>query len=197
MQFDEGQTVVRRCVLRTKQISAVESGRVISDDQGMLMWVGEGSAVMRRTTLDGSPVRKLPVREKLSMPTMLTPSRWHDGGVLILTPPDARYSVWWFFNVDGVFRGWYINLEEPIGRWHGGYDLQDHALDIWVYPDRSWQWKDEDEFADRTGHPSYWTEEEVPAIRAEGERLIAIAQRGCYPFDGSHIDFKPDRKSVV
>lgn len=193
MLFETGQTVVRRCVHRNDRIAAVESTRVVKDDEsGLLLWVGEGSMLMRRTTLDGTPVRKMPLLEKFSIPTMLTPSNWRDGGVLILTPPGAAHSIWWFFQTDGKFRGWYVNLEAPVGRWAGGYDMQDQALDIWVYPDHSWEWKDEDEFADRIGHPVFWTADEVPAIRAEGERLITLAEAGSYPFDGTYVDFKPD-----
>lgn len=193
MRFQPGETVVRRCVYRNGRIAAVESGRVISDDdQGLLMWVGGGSALMRRATLDGDPVRKLPLRQKLATTTMLRPSGWRGHGVLILTPPSAQHSIWWFFADDTSFSGWYVNLESPCVRWQRGLDVQDHALDIWVDPQLSWRWKDEDEFADRTGHPLFWTHEEAHAVRAEGERMIALAEAGSYPFDGTHVDFKPD-----
>lgn len=193
VRFEPGQTVVRRCVHRNNRIAGAESSRVISDDErGLLMWTGEGSTLMRRTTLDGAPVRKMPITAKLAIPTMLRPATWRDGGVLILTPPGAYHSVWWFFTSSGAFHGWYINLERPLGRWTSGYDLQDQALDIWVWPDYRWEWKDEDEFAERIGHPFFWSREEVPAIRAEGERMIALAKARAYPFDGTHLDFKPD-----
>jgi hypothetical protein len=191
--FEAGQTVVRRGIHRNNRISGVESARVISDDdRGLLLWVGEGSTVMRRTTLDGQPVRKMPLSEKFAIPTMLRPTGWRDGGVLILTPPGAYHSIWWFFNGRGGFHGWYVNLEAPVGRWASGYDMRDQALDVRIWPDYRWEWKDEDEFTDRIGHPVYWEEEEVPAIRAEGERMIALAKERRYPFDGTHVDFKPD-----
>ncbi|HEX6869563.1 MAG TPA: DUF402 domain-containing protein, partial [Micromonosporaceae bacterium] len=56
----------------------------------------------------------------------------------------------------------------------------------------SWRWKDEDEFAERTGHPDFWTSEEASRIRAEGERLIALVESEAYPFDGTLVDFRPD-----
>ncbi|GIH04672.1 hypothetical protein Rhe02_27390 [Rhizocola hellebori] len=193
MRFQPGQTVVRRCVHRNGRIAAAESGRVISDDHlGLMIWVGGGSGVMRRATLDGELVRALPVREKLAIPTMLKPMRWRGHGVLILTPPGAAHSIWWFFGEDASFDGWYVNLEAPAVRWRGGIDIRDQALDIWVHPDLSWRWKDEDEFADRTDHPLFWTSQEAVEIRAEGERMIALAEKGAYPFDGTHVDFMPD-----
>jgi hypothetical protein len=185
--------VVRRCRWRDGRFVAVEAGRVLADDEhGLMLWVSTGSTVVRRTTIDGVPVRKMSPAQKMSVPTILTARGWEGGGVLILTPPSAAHSVWWFFGDDGRFRRWYVNLEAPATRWTGGIDLQDHALDIWVSRDRSWQWKDEDELAERTGHPNYWPAEEVPAIWAEGERVIALAEAGVYPFDGTWVDFTPD-----
>ncbi|HEX2774384.1 MAG TPA: DUF402 domain-containing protein, partial [Micromonosporaceae bacterium] len=67
-----------------------------------------------------------------------------------------------------------------------------HALDVWVEPDRTWRWKDEDEFAEKTGHPLYWTAEEAAAIRARGEALAARAEARQFPFDGTWCDFRPD-----
>lgn len=191
-RFEPGQTIVRRCLYRDGRLAAADAGRVISDDErGVLLWVATGSTVVRRTNMDGAPVRKLSLADRALMPTFMSPRKWEGGGVLILTPPGAAHSVWWFFAEAGHFRGWYVNLEAPAARWHGGLDLQDHALDIWVNPDRTWHWKDEDELEERTGHPSYWTEEEVPAIWAEGKRVIALAEAGRYPFDGAWVDFTP------
>jgi len=105
VRFEAGQTVVRRCIHRNNRIAGVESARVISDDErGLLLWVGEGSTLMRRTTLDGVPVRKMPIAAKLAIPTMLRPTRWRDGGVLILTPPGARYNLMGAFP-GGLLRG--------------------------------------------------------------------------------------------
>jgi hypothetical protein len=58
--------------------------------------------------------------------------------------------------------------------------------------DRSWRWKDEDEFADRTGHPLSSDAGQAARIRAEGERLIEAVVAGTCPFDGRWSDFRPD-----
>ncbi len=85
-----------------------------------------------------------------------------------------------------------MNLETPQERHDGSVGTTDLVLDIWVEPDRTWQWKDEDEMAARLGHPLYFDSAQAEAIRAEGERLIKLAEAGAFPFDGTHVDFQPD-----
>ncbi|WP_248293997.1 DUF402 domain-containing protein [Actinoplanes sp. TBRC 11911] len=116
---------------------------------------------------------------------------WHSNDILVLMPPDAGHSVWWFFT-EGHFAGWYVNLEKPFTRTDAGVDTTDLVLDVWVEPDRSWQWKAEDEMAARIGRPHYFDGATAAGIRAEGERLIKLAEAGAYPFDGTHVDFRPD-----
>ncbi len=77
-------------------------------------------------------------------------------------------------------------------RWPGGVDFQDHALDVLIAADRSWSWKDEGEFAAQTGGPLFWDADGAAQIRAEGERLSALAEHGMFPFDGAWCDFQPD-----
>ena len=72
-----------------------------------------------------------------------------------------------------------------------GVDVVDQDLDVVVRPDRSWQWKDEDEFTERLAFPDhYWVTDEK-AVRAEGARVIALAEAGEFPFDGTWCDFVP------
>jgi hypothetical protein len=70
------------------------------------------------------------------------------------------------------FAGYYINLQAPLRRTPIGYDSFDHVLDIVVAPDRSWRWKDEDEFEEAI-QLGLLTPNEAADIRAEGERVIA------------------------
>lgn len=193
MGFGVGETIIRRDVHRNGHIAAVETARVLRDDaDGVLTWTGAGSQVMRRTTLDGAPVRKMTVAERDSVPTMLSPGVWTGTNVLMYTPTESAHSVWWFFDEAHTFLGWYVNLETPARRWAGGLDIQDQALDIRVSPDRAWSWKDEDEFAERTGHPDYWTATEAGAVRAEAGKVIAEVEAGVFPFDGALTRFRPE-----
>ncbi len=73
-----------------------------------------------------------------------------------------------------VLDGWYINIQDPIRRTAIGYDTMDHMLDIVVSQDMAkWYWKDEDEFleAEVIG---FYSHEKMKAIRAAGERALAL-----------------------
>jgi hypothetical protein len=192
--FAVGATVVRRGLYPDGRVAYAQCGRVVSDDErGLLTWVAAGSTTMRRAALDGTPTRSWPRYTAMGVPTVLTPATWEPYGTLMLTRPGARHSVWWSFDRDGDFVGWYVNLEQDAGRWAGGTDHVDHALDLLIAPDRTtWRWKDEDEFADLTGHPGFWDGAGASAVRAEGERMAARAAAGAFPFDGTWRDFRPD-----
>jgi hypothetical protein len=77
----------------------------------------------------------------------------------MLMPPDAAYSVWWFWRGHhGSFSASYINLEAPVARWSDGRLaglIPWTDLDIVAAPDRTWRWKDEDELAERRAHPAH------------------------------------------
>lgn len=193
MRFSHGDTIVRRYILSDGRIGAVTAARVVSDDErGLLTWVSQGYATAHRTTLDDDPATYLSCNEKLFEPTTLVPAQWRSNGTLMFSPPKAAHSVWWFFAANGVFERWYVNLETPGKRWAGGRDCIDQALDVLIQPDRTWAWKDEDEFVNFTGRPGYWDADAAGPIRAEGENVISRAQAGKFPFDGTWCDFTPD-----
>jgi Protein of unknown function (DUF402) len=189
--FEPGRTVVRRILHPDGRIATLQAARVVSDDErGLLLWVGPGSMTVRRTTADGEPTRQLPYLVELRMPTVLQPVRARLG-VLILTPPDAAHSVSWWFDRAGRHTAWYVNLERPAVRWPGGIDVGDHALDLLIAADRSWEWKDEDEFESRTGQLPFWGSDQASAIRAEGLRVLEALDGKEFPFDGTWCDFAP------
>ncbi len=120
------------------------------------------------------------------------PDTWRLDGALIYQPAqnDAQ-SVWWIFGADGGFSGWYVNLERRV---HDGADIDvfDAELDLLVTPDHQWRWKDEESFAQKTGHPRFWSTAEAVAIRERGLRLARLAETRSFPFDGTWCDFRPD-----
>jgi protein associated with RNAse G/E len=189
MPFKPGQIVLRR-YFRGSRYTFVKPMRVVRDDEsGLLLWMPAGSEFAVLTDTDGKTQHDLPLDEMRD--PQLVRKVWQENGILVLMPREAAYSIWWFFNENG-FLGWYVNLETPATRHDDGVDTTDLVLDVWVEPDRRWQWKDEDELASRTGRPLYFDRAEATAIRAEGQRLIDLAEAGAFPFDGTHIDFKPD-----
>ncbi|WP_051808500.1 DUF402 domain-containing protein [Actinoplanes subtropicus] len=174
---------------RGDRCTFVRPMRVVRDDQdGLLLWLTAGSEFAALVDADGRTSHDLPLDE-LNEPR-LTRQRWRDYDVLEWMPAGAAYSIWWMFA--DAFAGWYVNLESPYERHPEGVDSVDLVLDIRVEPGRAWNWKDEDEFAARTGRPGYFDAVEAEAIRAEGNRLAKLVEGGEFPFDGTHTDFRPD-----
>ncbi|WP_091346465.1 DUF402 domain-containing protein [Micromonospora rhizosphaerae] len=189
MIFEPGQVITRR-YLRGRWCTWVQPMRVVSDDtHGLLLWHPAGSDFARLVDADGNTQHEITL-DQMRDPK-LTILTWQEYDILVLMPPAAAYSVWWFFR-DGVFAGWYVNLEEPYVRRPDGVDTTDLVLDLVVTPQRQWEWKDTDEFAERIGNPLYFDRATADAARAEGERLIKLIETGEFPFDGTYTDFVPD-----
>jgi hypothetical protein len=87
------------------------------------------------------------------------------------------------FLPDGRHLGWYVNLREPYRRSERGIHAMDMILDIVVSPDRSWLWKDEDEFEAIVAAGLY-TEATVLAVREEAASVIRRIENCSAPFDG-------------
>jgi hypothetical protein len=199
--FEPGQLILHRNV-RFDRLGWVRPARVVSDDErGLLIWVPSGSRVSHEVDQDGRGLRSMPFAEWVRQSYQAIELTWAGPGVLMLLPPGAAHSVWWFRDQAGKFTGWYVNLEDPAVRWSdgelAGVDIVDQDLDIWVRPDRSWQWKDEEEFAERLAFPAhYWVPDEA-GVRAEGERVVKLIEAGLFPFDGTWCDFRPDPRWPV
>jgi hypothetical protein len=189
MPFPPGQTIVRRYLLGDR-VTWVNPMRVIRDDDaGLLLWMPVGSDVLVLRDADGRRLHDTPFYDMREL--ALVREIWQDNDILMLMPPGAAHSVWWFFT-QGSFAGWYVNLEAPYVRTGAGVDTTDLVLDIWVEPDRVWRWKDVDEMAERIGRPHYFDSAAAAEIRAEGERVVKLIEAGAYPFDGTHVDFRSD-----
>ncbi|WP_200215255.1 DUF402 domain-containing protein [Micromonospora coerulea] len=189
MVFESGQVITRR-YLRGGRCTWAQPMRVLADDeQGLLLWHPAGSEFARLVDADGRTQHELTV-DRMRDPK-LTVLTWQDYDLLVLMPPKAAHSVWWFFQA-GSFAGWYVNLEEPYVRRPDGVDSDDLVLDIVVTPQRQWEWKDADEFDGRIGHPLYFDQETAAEVRAEGDRLTKLIEAGEFPFDGAYTDFRPD-----
>jgi predicted RNA-binding protein associated with RNAse of E/G family len=183
-------TLVRR-YFRGPHLTWAQATRVVADDErGLLLWLPVGAGFACRVNDEGGFLRAAKTIDAYGA-APLSVRTWRGADVLLLHPPGAAHSVWWFFS-GGTFTGWYVNLESPAHRRDGGIDVVDHHLDVVLSPDRSWRWKDEDEFTAGIGLPGFWDAEEAAAIRAEGERVIAAAEAGDFPFDGTWRDFVPD-----
>lgn len=197
MTITPGRVVLNRHFQRGR-LGFVRLTRAAGDDeQGLRLWTPRGAPVRYLITDEGRGLRDMPFREWVRHRTRLTADTW-DGGFhfLQLIRPGMAHTVWWLFDDHGTFLSWYVNLEEPGVRWDDGHvagvDIVDQDLDIVIAPDGSWRWKDEDELAERLAAPEHYWVSDPDAVRAEGERVIAQAEAGEFPFDGTWCDFRPD-----
>jgi hypothetical protein len=112
---------------------------------------------------------------------------WKWNHVLRMTPLERAHSLdLYWSDPTWEFLGWYVNLQAPLRRSALGFDTRDHALDITVEPDGTWQWKDEDHL-EKAVAIGLFTDEEAEAIRAEGERVLAER-----PWPTGREDWRPD-----
>jgi hypothetical protein len=196
VRFQRGEVALRRHFMRDEQLARVWVGRVVDDDErGLWLWVCTGSAYRDVGAADGRRFREVPFGEWGRTDKALHELTWR-GDALMFHPHRGDHSVWFLFAPDGAFRSWYVNLELPGTRWRdsrtAGIDTVDYDLDVVVQPDRSWRWKDEDEFVDHLRHPDVYWVDDGAAVRAEGERVITLVEAGHFPFDGTRCDFRPD-----
>jgi protein associated with RNAse G/E len=101
----------------------------------------------------------------------------------------------WFavgLSVDGEGRltSWYGNLEAPFVRTPIGIDTRDFTLDVLAYPDGTWRWKDEAEFARRhdVGLDSAAHQHRV---RSAGKEFVRRFEQRLWPFDAGWERWRP------
>jgi hypothetical protein len=187
-----GQTVVERFHRPDGSIGQVHPLRVLEDDGRVLLaWLPAGTPIIGSRLADGRLMRDAPLDQRFRIPRVAVADSWHGASTLRRIPEDEWSSVWWFFDLEGRFKNWYVNLEIPLGRTPGAVDRIDGVLDVVVERDGSWRWDDEDE-AEAAIEVGRLTLEQFDRLRAEGERIGALAERGAYPFDGTDTDFRPD-----
>jgi hypothetical protein len=196
MGWPYGRPVLYRNIARGVVVN-VRPCRVVSDDErGLLLWLARGSAIAVEVAEDGRGIRTMPFTEWAGLRHRLEPGTWQGPGILKFLPPGVDHSVWFFRDDAGRFALWYVNLEEHGVRWDdgelAGVDVVDQDLDIVVAPDRTWRWKDEDEFAERLAVPGHYWVPDPDAVWAEGRRVIKEIEAGEFPFDGTWTDFVPD-----
>lgn len=188
----EGQTVVERFLRPDGSIGQHHPLRVVEDDGCALVgWIPAGTEIIGSRLVDGRSLREAPLAERFRIPRERFRDTWRHTSTLRRISEDEWSSVWWFFDLDGDFLGWYVNLEIPLGRTEAGPDRIDGVLDLKVTPWGEWSWKDEDE-ADEAVSAGRLTRAQLARLRGEGERLGALAEGRVFPFDGTWTGFRPD-----
>nr|WP_285559489.1 DUF402 domain-containing protein [Streptomyces hygroscopicus] len=170
---------------------------VVRDDAELLaVWLAPGTECVKPALADGTPVHREPLESRYTKPRTVRRDRWLGTGVLKLAQPGTPWSVWLFWEPGWRFKNWYVNLEEPLARWAGGVDSEDHFLDIDVRPDRSWHWRDEDEFA-QAQRDGLMTAETAGRVRAAGRAAVSAIQAWGPPFSEGWPGWRPDESWAV
>ena len=117
---------------------------------------------------------------------------WRGHGPLIVQRPGDPYAVWHFWSGDQrEFSCWYVNLQAPLRRTAIGYDTQDHELDIVVFPDGHWLFKDDEKMEQRIREGRY-SDDEVVEIRALGGRITTLLDAGEAWWNPEFTSWAPD-----
>ncbi|MBB5940229.1 cytidylyl-2-hydroxypropylphosphonate hydrolase [Streptomyces zagrosensis] len=165
---------------------------VVQDTDDLLaVWLAADTLCVKPRMADGTEVHLEPLTTRYTKPRTIARCRWLGTGVLKLASPGEPWSVWLFWDDGWRFRNWYVNLEEPRVRWGGGIDSQDHFLDIAVYPDRSWDWKDEDEFA-QAQRAGLMPPHQAGRVRAAGRAAIDLITSWGAPFREGWENWRPN-----
>ncbi|MET9696000.1 DUF402 domain-containing protein [Streptomyces sp. NPDC006529] len=165
---------------------------VVRDTPELLaVWMAPDTELVRPVLTDGTPVHEEPLATRYTAPRTTVRSRWFGTGVLKLARPGDPWSVWLFWDHGWRFKSWYVNLEEPRTRWSGGIDSVDHFLDISVYPDRTWTWRDEDEFAQAV-RCGLMDDATADRVREAGRAAVALIEEWGAPFSDGWENWRPD-----
>ncbi|MFF3844898.1 DUF402 domain-containing protein [Streptomyces sp. NPDC002328] len=170
---------------------------VVRDDEELLaVWMAPGTQCVKPVLADGTPLHQEPLRTRYTKPRDVVRDRWFGTGVLKLARPGEPWSVWLFWEPGWQFKNWYVNLEEPLARWDGGVDSEDHFLDICVFPDRSWGWRDEDEFAQAQAD-GLMSAQVAERVREAGRSAVGAISAWASPYRDGWQHWRPDPSWAV
>jgi Protein of unknown function (DUF402) len=110
---------------------------------------------------------------------------WDSTHVLRFMREGDEHTIELFWDTEWAFLGWYVNLQAALVVRGTRFDTTDFALDVWVEPDGTWRWKDEDDFA-RAQELGVFDAAGAARIRAEGERVVAA-----HPWPTGWEDWRP------
>ncbi|HET9381584.1 MAG TPA: DUF402 domain-containing protein [Streptomyces sp.] len=165
---------------------------VVRDDAEVLaVWLAPGTECEKPALADGTPPHLEPLTTRYTKPRTAHRDHWFGTGVLKLARPGEPWSVWLFWDPGWEFKNWYVNLEEPLTRWAGGVDSEDHFLDISVNPDRTWHWRDEDEFA-QAQRDGLMDAGLAGRVRQAGRDAVEVIRAWGPPFSDCWQDWRPN-----
>lgn len=170
---DSGDIVLLRYRYRDGSLQGAMPMYTVEDTGSRVVaWLPSETQIMYWALPDGSDPRRIPLAERFHAPLTTAPRRWQGGGVLRIIPIAEPYQVIHFWNSDGQFTGWYVNLEAPKVRRGACLDTVDWHLDLWIDADGTPNWKDVDE-AEAAVAAGQLGPEELALARRQGGDIIA------------------------
>lgn len=182
MSREAGQPALLRFIRYGKVRMAMPHTLVRDDPELIVLDLRPGTSG-KWSTWDGST----PIRGQTDRDWSMRDHVWHTYRVLTLVRPGEGFALEHLWRAeDDTFAAWYVNLQEPLRRTALGFDTDDLVLDIWVEPDGSWEWKDDDELevAVELGR---FTPAQAAQIRSVGERVVTER-----PWPTGWEDWRPD-----
>lgn len=141
--FARGSHLVVRDIWAARLWDAVPVTVIEHDDEWLVDHQAVGTVVLGRTCRG---------REKLDA---LERRAWVLGRSVVTEPGinfyrrDGWSRVGMAWSADySDFRGWYVNLQQPLRPSRMGVDTMDLILDVRIAPSGEWTWKDEHDFAE-------------------------------------------------
>lgn len=163
----------------------VYTGNVIADGPDELaILMRPGNPSVESHAADGRDVRDLGLEERIRPESRAqVESTWYGAAAVFVFPAGAPWSIWMFYNPDGSLHRAKVNYERPYTRWTDGegnayVDTADRELDLVTFPDGTWHFKDEVEFAHIIGRPGYCTPELAAEVREHAEQSLARFKDG-------------------
>ncbi len=116
---------------------------------------------------------------------------WRGRGCLMVQRPGDEWAIWHLWQgADRTFLCWYVNFQAAYQRTEIGFDTLDFELDIVVWPDGTWLFKDREVLAQRVAEGRL-TQETVDRVVALGDEMAAELDAARRPWDPGWANWVP------
>ena len=193
-----GSTAAVRGVFRGRSCYEYAARVLKADDVSVTAARWPGSAIRDipayiESTRTGSEALREEARQaRVRGDWQLADSVWRRTGVVEETVAERWFTVSRMHAADGALLCWYVNFQRPPLWRPGGWDTLDLAIDLVVEPDRTWRWKDEDEY-EQGRRLGLISDDEHKAVQPAREEALALLEaRGGMFATGGEEDWTPD-----
>ena len=192
-----GEVVVRREVLGLPHVAGDRHGDadgpqhvwfgspvhvVVDDGEQLVTYIGPGAEFGFPPGKWPTPSGRHPLHGQAS---------WRGHGCLMVQRPGEDWAIWHLWHGDDrALLCWYVNFQAAYRRTAVGFDTLDFELDIVVFPDGRWAFKDREVLADRVA-AGRLTQATFDRVLALGDEMAAALDAGRRPWDPRWADWTP------